>query len=176
MAGRKRKKCKTSNYLISTDPTDLSRDTNNYIGKLRYTSLRSPILCLLLSSVIPPSHIWHGQCWIRSNVLGTKFTVFDEGENPEKKPFVKESESVRQELAAICYVSHNFILWLLTSLIMSMNKTCNTSGYRVLGDECSRFQRPQENDGGHPRYAGERWKSFHSAEKCEFIMKNAVIL
>lgn len=35
MAGRKRKKCKTSNYLISTDPTNLSRDTNCYIGKLR---------------------------------------------------------------------------------------------------------------------------------------------
>ncbi|CAG5908399.1 unnamed protein product [Menidia menidia] len=73
MAGRKRKKCKTSNYLISTDPTDLSRDTTSYIGKLR------------------------------SNVLGTKFTVYDGGENPEKKPFIKESESVRQELAAICY-------------------------------------------------------------------------
>lgn len=36
MAGRKRKKCKTSNYLISTDPTNLSKDTNCYIGKLRY--------------------------------------------------------------------------------------------------------------------------------------------
>ncbi|XP_071319478.1 tubby protein homolog isoform X2 [Trachinotus anak] len=73
MAGRKRKKCKTSNYLISTDATNLSRDTNCYIGKLR------------------------------SNVLGTKFTVYDGGENPEKKPFIKECESVRQELAAICY-------------------------------------------------------------------------
>uniref|UniRef100_UPI0037E6FC47 tubby protein homolog n=1 Tax=Semicossyphus pulcher TaxID=241346 RepID=UPI0037E6FC47 len=73
MAGRKRKKCKTSNYLISTDATNLSKDTNCYIGKLR------------------------------SNVLGTKFTVYDGGENPEKKPFIKECESVRQELAAVCY-------------------------------------------------------------------------
>ncbi|XP_061823566.1 tubby protein homolog isoform X2 [Nerophis lumbriciformis] len=73
MAGRKRKKSKTSNYLISTDPTNLSRDTSCYIGKLR------------------------------SNVLGTKFTIYDGGENPEKKPFIKECESVRQELAAICY-------------------------------------------------------------------------
>uniref|UniRef100_A0A8C7VTQ9 Tubby C-terminal domain-containing protein n=1 Tax=Oncorhynchus mykiss TaxID=8022 RepID=A0A8C7VTQ9_ONCMY len=73
MAGRKRKKCKTSNYLISIDPTELSRDTDSYIGKLR------------------------------SNVLGTKFTVFDDGDNPDKKPFVKECDSVRQELAAICY-------------------------------------------------------------------------
>ncbi|XP_077595138.1 uncharacterized protein LOC144211628 [Stigmatopora nigra] len=73
MAARKRMRSKTSNYLISTDPTNLSRDTNCYIGKLR------------------------------SNVLGTKFTVYDGGENPEKKPFIKECESVRQELAAICY-------------------------------------------------------------------------
>ncbi|KAF3853446.1 hypothetical protein F7725_014134 [Dissostichus mawsoni] len=73
MAGRKRKKSKTSNYLITTDPVNLTRDTNCYIGKLR------------------------------SNILGTKFTVYDGGENPEKKPFVKECESVRQELAAICY-------------------------------------------------------------------------
>ncbi|XP_046710461.1 tubby protein homolog isoform X1 [Silurus meridionalis] len=73
MAGRKRKKSTTSNYLISIDPTDLSRDTSSYIGKLR------------------------------SNVLGTKFTVYDNGENPETKPFVKETESLRQELAAICY-------------------------------------------------------------------------
>uniref|UniRef100_A0A8C1Q3H0 Si:dkey-220f10.4 n=1 Tax=Cyprinus carpio TaxID=7962 RepID=A0A8C1Q3H0_CYPCA len=73
MAGRKRKKCKTSNYLISIDPTDLSRDTESYIGKLR------------------------------SNVLGTKFTVYDNGENPERKPFIKETDTLRQELAAICY-------------------------------------------------------------------------
>ncbi|XP_060795824.1 tubby protein homolog isoform X2 [Neoarius graeffei] len=73
MAGRKRKKSTTSNYLISTDPTDLSRDTSSYIGKLR------------------------------SNVLGTKFTVYDNGENPDRKPFVKETESLREELAAICY-------------------------------------------------------------------------
>lgn len=39
MAGRKRKKCKTSNYLISTDPTNLSRDTSCYIGKLRYNRI-----------------------------------------------------------------------------------------------------------------------------------------
>uniref|UniRef100_A0ACB8F4P6 Uncharacterized protein n=1 Tax=Sphaerodactylus townsendi TaxID=933632 RepID=A0ACB8F4P6_9SAUR len=35
LAGRKRKKSKTSNYLISVDPTDLTRDGGNFIGKLR---------------------------------------------------------------------------------------------------------------------------------------------
>lgn len=47
----------------------------------------------------------------RSNVLGTKFTVYDGGENPEKKPFIQESEPVRQELAAVCYVSEMHTLY-----------------------------------------------------------------
>ena len=36
LAGRKRKKSKTSNYLISIDPTDLSRGGESFIGKLRW--------------------------------------------------------------------------------------------------------------------------------------------
>ncbi|KAK2492346.1 hypothetical protein MC885_009558 [Smutsia gigantea] len=56
LAGRKRKKSKTSNYLISTDPTDLSREGESYIGKLR------------------------------SNLMGTKFTVYDHGVSPAKAP------------------------------------------------------------------------------------------
>lgn len=35
LAGRKRKKSKTSNYLISIDPTDMSRGGESFIGKLR---------------------------------------------------------------------------------------------------------------------------------------------
>ncbi|KAG7261232.1 hypothetical protein CRUP_032525 [Coryphaenoides rupestris] len=35
LAGRKRKKCGTSNYLISIDATDLSRGGENFVGKLR---------------------------------------------------------------------------------------------------------------------------------------------
>ncbi|XP_019344414.2 tubby-related protein 2 isoform X2 [Alligator mississippiensis] len=73
MAGRKRKKSKTSNYLMSLDPIDLSRDGDSFVGK------------------------------IRSNVLGTRFTVFDNGVNPNKKPFIPETAQIRQELGAICY-------------------------------------------------------------------------
>uniref|UniRef100_A0A7M4FFA4 TUB like protein 2 n=1 Tax=Crocodylus porosus TaxID=8502 RepID=A0A7M4FFA4_CROPO len=73
MAGRKRKKSKTSNYLISLDPIDLSRNGDSFIGK------------------------------VRSNVLGTRFTVFDNGINPDKKPFIPETAQIRQELGAICY-------------------------------------------------------------------------
>ncbi|XP_062339241.1 tubby-related protein 3 isoform X2 [Osmerus eperlanus] len=74
LAGRKRKKSKTSNYLISVDPTDLSREGESFMGKLR------------------------------SNLMGTKFTVYDNGTNPCKNPgTLLEESNTRQELAAICY-------------------------------------------------------------------------
>ncbi|KAM8877103.1 tubby protein isoform 10-T10 [Synchiropus picturatus] len=73
LAGRKRKKSKTSNYLISIDPTDLSRGGESFIGKLR------------------------------SNLMGTKFTVYDSGLNPMKTSTSLEATNLRQELAAICY-------------------------------------------------------------------------
>lgn len=75
LAGRKRKKSKTSNYLISVDPTDLSRGGGSYIGKLR------------------------------SNLMGTKFTVYDNGINPQKAASSSTMECgiLRQELAAVCY-------------------------------------------------------------------------
>uniref|UniRef100_UPI00398F785A tubby-related protein 3-like isoform X2 n=1 Tax=Pristiophorus japonicus TaxID=55135 RepID=UPI00398F785A len=71
LAGRKRKKSKTSNYLISIDPTDLSRGGENFIGKLR------------------------------SNLMGTKFTVFDNGVNPERGKINRSN--VRQEISAVVY-------------------------------------------------------------------------
>jgi len=49
LAGRKRKKTTTSNYLMTTDPTDLSRTGESFIGKLH------------------------------SNMVGTQFVVFDAG-------------------------------------------------------------------------------------------------
>ncbi|XP_065705334.2 tubby-related protein 3 isoform X4 [Patagioenas fasciata] len=73
LAGRKRKKSKTSNYLISVDPTDLSREGESFIGKLR------------------------------SNLMGTKFTVYDHGVSPVKAQGLVEKAYMRQELAAICY-------------------------------------------------------------------------
>lgn len=36
LAGRKRKRSKTANYLISSDPTNLSRAGETFIGKLRW--------------------------------------------------------------------------------------------------------------------------------------------
>lgn len=36
LAGRKRKKSKSSNYIISCDQDDLSRDGDNFVSKLRW--------------------------------------------------------------------------------------------------------------------------------------------
>ncbi|XP_028632915.1 tubby-related protein 1 isoform X2 [Grammomys surdaster] len=72
LAGRKRKRSKTANYLISSDPTNLSRGGENFIGKLR------------------------------SNLLGNRFTVFDNGQNPQRGGG-GDVGSLRQELAAVVY-------------------------------------------------------------------------
>ncbi|XP_054554123.1 tubby-related protein 1 [Talpa occidentalis] len=72
LAGRKRKRSKTANYLISSDPTNLSRGGENFIGKLR------------------------------SNLLGNRFTVFDNGQNPKRRGGA-DVGSLRQELAAVIY-------------------------------------------------------------------------
>ncbi|XP_009001666.1 tubby-related protein 3 isoform X1 [Callithrix jacchus] len=73
LAARKRKKSKTANYLISTDPVDLSREGESYVGKLR------------------------------SNLMGTKFTVYDRGICPIKGRGLIGTAHTRQELAAISY-------------------------------------------------------------------------
>ena len=55
LAARKRKKQRTSNYLISLDYDDLNRDSEKFFGKLR------------------------------ANFVGTEFSVFDGGVKPGKK-------------------------------------------------------------------------------------------
>lgn len=42
--------------------------------------------------------------YCRSNVVGTQFTLYDNGENPKKGPVI--GEGARQELAAVIYVSY----------------------------------------------------------------------
>lgn len=45
--------------------------------------------------------------------MGTKFTIYDNGVNPQKaSSSTLESGTLRQELAAVCYVSPGFLgLW-----------------------------------------------------------------
>ncbi|KAK0395844.1 hypothetical protein QR680_001460 [Steinernema hermaphroditum] len=73
LAARKRKKSATANYLLSTDPTDLSRGGQSFVGK------------------------------VRSNAIGTMFTLYDNGINPKKGSSGSVGLPIRQELAAIIY-------------------------------------------------------------------------
>lgn len=73
LAARKRKRSRSSNYLLSIDPTDLSRGGENFIGK------------------------------VRSNFLGTSFTIFDCGISPSSRKSTPTGANIRQELAAVHY-------------------------------------------------------------------------
>ena len=73
LAARKRKKSRSSNYLVSIDPTDLSRDGENFIGK------------------------------VRSNFVGTSFTIFNGGANPQRRKVQPGQKIIREELAAVHY-------------------------------------------------------------------------
>lgn len=55
LAGKKRTKNKTSNYVITMDKRDLARDSPSFLGKLR------------------------------ANFMGTEFTLFDDGDAPEAR-------------------------------------------------------------------------------------------
>jgi hypothetical protein len=78
LSGRTCKKSKTSNYLISTDPTDLSQKEDCYIDKLR------------------------------SNLMGTKFTVYDHGFSSVTTQGQVEKAHTQQKLSAICYETNGF--------------------------------------------------------------------
>ncbi|XP_053313844.1 tubby-related protein 1 [Spea bombifrons] len=117
LAGRKRKKSKTSNYLISIDATDLSRGGENFIGKLR------------------------------SNLMGTKFTVFDNGANPERAN--ADWSNVRQEIAAIIYETN--VLGFkgprrMTVLIPGMDEDCERVPIRPRNDNDGILQRWQNKN------------------------------
>lgn len=73
LAARKRKKSRSSNYLVSIDAKDLTREGKNFVGKLR------------------------------SNFLGTSFTVYDSGVNPSSRKARSNKSNIRQELAAVHY-------------------------------------------------------------------------
>ncbi|NXI01482.1 TULP1 protein, partial [Pachycephala philippinensis] len=117
LAGRKRKKSKTSNYLISIDPTDLSRGGENFIGKLR------------------------------SNLMGTRFTVFDNGANPDRAN--ADWSNVRQELSAVVYETN--VLGFkgprkMTVIIPGMNADCERVPIRPRNDNDGLLMRWQNRN------------------------------
>ena len=70
LTGKKRAGKTTSNYLISMDQDKVAKDGSGFLGK------------------------------VRSNFLGTEFSIFDAGSNPEK---AKNPDSVRQQHGVVQY-------------------------------------------------------------------------
>jgi hypothetical protein len=73
LSAKKRKKNKSSNYTISLDQDDMSRESGSFIGKLR------------------------------SNFVGTEFYIFDAGDNPSTKRSIDPNAKGRQQLGGIFY-------------------------------------------------------------------------
>jgi tubby-related protein 1 len=78
LAARRRKKSRTSNYLLSLDKDDLLRHSGNYIGK------------------------------VRSNFGGTEFVVYDKGDAPDKHIELPGGGELglRQELASVIFAKN----------------------------------------------------------------------
>lgn len=76
MAARKRKKVRGAYYVISTNKDNISRHDQNFIGKTR------------------------------SNVLGTEFSIYDNGIGPDDKEKGAGSGEMRKELGFVTYESN----------------------------------------------------------------------
>jgi len=114
LAGRKRKKSATSNYLMSTDPTDLSRGGDAFVGKLR------------------------------SNMLGTQFTIFDGGEPTKSRSLLQDRAGQRQEIAATLYDTN--VLGFkgprrMTVVLPGMNSDGKRTDFRPLSDHDGLIER-----------------------------------
>ena len=93
LAGRKRKKSATSNYLITTDPTDLSRAGESFVGKLR------------------------------SNMMGTQFTIFDSGEPLKSRSLLQVNKKKYSQKFYLLYSVHDKNILLKERKIFWVEKT-----------------------------------------------------
>ena len=78
LAAKKRPFKQTSNYLITRDQQNLATTGPHFLGK------------------------------VRSNFLGTQFTIFDHGTNPKSKESFANPENIREEHGIINYESNFF--------------------------------------------------------------------
>ncbi|KAK2163920.1 hypothetical protein LSH36_72g06041 [Paralvinella palmiformis] len=104
LAGRKRKKSTTSNYLISIDPTDLSRGGDSFVGKLRSNFFGTSFV-VFDYGLSPKKPICNNKEKLRQELVGiVYFTIFDNGESPRRGGRgIPEAANIRRELAAVAY-------------------------------------------------------------------------
>ena len=58
---------------------------------------------------VPFLNVFHFFSCYRSNLVGTRFTVFNNGVNPKKGGCMSDGSNIREEVAAIIYVSEVFV-------------------------------------------------------------------
>jgi len=70
---------------------------------MKYLSLLRTLAgtCCVLSTVLSYFNFFSH----RSNLVGTRFTVFNNGVNPKKGGVMSDGSNIREEVAAIVYVS-----------------------------------------------------------------------
>ena len=59
----------------------------------------------------------------RSNLVGTRFTVFNNGVNPKKGGCMSDGSNIREEVAAIIYVSEVFVCLFFSLLLLRVKHT-----------------------------------------------------
>lgn len=88
--------CKNVNFSFRSTKYLPIYHSITYLSSFIYLSILR--ICIYFNPHCFPS--------FRSNLMGTKFTVYDSGSNPSKTPgALLEESNTRQELAAVCYVS-----------------------------------------------------------------------
>lgn len=118
-SARKRKKSRSSNYVISTDEEDLSRQGGHFFGKLR------------------------------SNFVGTEFSIFDNGVRAgksDKYPGVRP----RQELACVAY-QYNVLGTRgprkMNAMVPALDD--NNNAFETFNDERSMLERSKSGKGSN---------------------------
>merc|ERR1712070_1012019 len=113
LSARKRKKSKSRNYLVSLDEEDMSRQSGNFFGKLR------------------------------SNFVGTEFTIYDKGVKPSEGDSAQMN--VRCELGAVLF-QYNVLGTRGPRKMTAMIPELDEKGNRTV------FKPVDENDGVLERY------------------------
>lgn len=115
---------------------------------------------------------WIFRFFGRSNLMGTKFTVYDNGVNPMKTTSSLEASTLRQELAAICYVSTAHRHGVQEGQLSVWSSTLNfllTSDYVKQHSDFD-VTRQLISTRGTRRLSGkERWKTSCTAQGCPVL-------
>ena len=77
LAARKFRRPTCTDYIIFVDADDMSRESNASVGKLRSTLNQILLLAILLFLFLSAKTNPLSSHFIRSNFLGTKFTIYD---------------------------------------------------------------------------------------------------